>query len=316
MKGLLGLRTLFWPLAALLLAGRGRRLCPAGSSAGRGPGCPCGLFIAPTRDRDPRTERRRGPGNRPGPEAGHRHPRHGTRAVDAGPGDERPFPGGKGRLHAPGKSSRHDHVLGFCIRRRRGQRRRLASEWREHPGRPQPFGSCNERRPHRAAQHRRRRPGGPGELAVLSPPARRCSTGTRADGRRPPSSRPSTRAQIAQVTYDATLKNVIYQVKQAYYTLLGDQNTVLVRQASVNQAEQNLSYYEGLLAAGRATQLDVLQSQVALTQAQLDLGQRTRTRSTSTARIFPRRSGGRWTSSTPRRTPRCRMFRRCSWTRR
>ncbi|HUI72965.1 MAG TPA: TolC family protein [Spirochaetia bacterium] len=75
----------------------------------------------------------------------------------------------------------------------------------------------------------------------------------------------------AQVAYDATLKSVLYQVKQAYYTLLVDQKTVLIRQATVTQDEQNLAYYQGLRTAGRATDLDVLQNQVTLTQAQLDL---------------------------------------------
>ncbi len=77
--------------------------------------------------------------------------------------------------------------------------------------------------------------------------------------------------RAAQVAYEASLKSVIYQVKQAYYTLLVDQKTVLIRQATVTQDQQNLAYYQGLLTAGRATQLDVLQNQVTLTQAQLDL---------------------------------------------
>jgi OMF family outer membrane factor len=77
--------------------------------------------------------------------------------------------------------------------------------------------------------------------------------------------------RAAQVTYDATLKSVVSQVKQAYYTLLGDQNTVLVRDAAVAQAQETLAQMQGLLAAQRATTLDVLQAQVTLTQAQLDL---------------------------------------------
>ncbi len=77
--------------------------------------------------------------------------------------------------------------------------------------------------------------------------------------------------RAAQVSYDATLKSVLYQVKQAYYTLLVDQKTVLIRQATVTQDEQNLAYYKGLRTAGRATDLDVLQNEVTLTQAQLDL---------------------------------------------
>ncbi len=77
--------------------------------------------------------------------------------------------------------------------------------------------------------------------------------------------------RAAQVAYDAALKSVVYQVKQAYYTLLVDQKTVLIRQATVQQDQQNLAYYQGLRTAGRATDLDVLQNQVTLTQAQLDL---------------------------------------------
>ena len=77
--------------------------------------------------------------------------------------------------------------------------------------------------------------------------------------------------RISQVTYDAALKSTLYQVKQAYYTLLGDQAAVTQRQAIAQQAAENLTLYQGLLAAGRATKLDVLQVQVALTQAQLDV---------------------------------------------
>ena len=77
--------------------------------------------------------------------------------------------------------------------------------------------------------------------------------------------------RIAQVAYDATQKSVTYQVKQAYYTLLADQETLQVRQVTVQQAQDNLTYYQGLLQAGRATSLEVLQVQVTLTQAQLDL---------------------------------------------
>src|SRR5208282_3148688 len=33
--------------------------------------------------------------------------------------------------------------------------------------------------------------------------------------------------RIAQVSYDAAMKSALYQVKQAYYTLLGDQDTVV-----------------------------------------------------------------------------------------
>ena len=77
--------------------------------------------------------------------------------------------------------------------------------------------------------------------------------------------------KAAQVSYDAALKSAVYQVKQAYYTLLGDQDTVVLRGATASQAAENLALYQGLFTARRATNLDVLQVQVALTQAQLDV---------------------------------------------
>ena len=77
--------------------------------------------------------------------------------------------------------------------------------------------------------------------------------------------------RIAQVAYEAALKSLVYQVKQAYYTLLADQHTLVARQATLKQAQEELAQIQGFFAAGRATKLDVLQVQVALTQAQLDL---------------------------------------------
>lgn len=77
--------------------------------------------------------------------------------------------------------------------------------------------------------------------------------------------------RVSQVAYEGAMKSVVYQVKQAYYTLLGDQDTVILRQATAKQAAENLALYQGLFTAGRATKLDVLQVQVALSQAQLDV---------------------------------------------
>ncbi len=77
--------------------------------------------------------------------------------------------------------------------------------------------------------------------------------------------------KIAEVSSAAAMKNVIYLVRQAYYTLLGDQDTVVLRQATVGQAAENLAQYQGLFTARRATRLDVLQVQVALSQSQLDV---------------------------------------------
>lgn len=77
--------------------------------------------------------------------------------------------------------------------------------------------------------------------------------------------------QIAQVAYGATLESLSYQVKKDYYTLLGDQKSLIAKDATVKAAEIELSQMQGYLTAGRATNLDVLQFQVALRQAQLDL---------------------------------------------
>jgi outer membrane protein TolC len=77
--------------------------------------------------------------------------------------------------------------------------------------------------------------------------------------------------QIAQVNYDTALESLSYQVKQDYYTLLGDQKSLIAKDATLKAAEIALSQMQGYLTAGRATSLDVLQFQVALTLAQLDL---------------------------------------------
>jgi outer membrane protein TolC len=77
--------------------------------------------------------------------------------------------------------------------------------------------------------------------------------------------------KVAQVNYAAALESLAYQVKQEYYTLLGDQNSLVARQATVEQATEALSQMQGYYKAARATTLDILQFQVALTQARLDL---------------------------------------------
>ena len=77
--------------------------------------------------------------------------------------------------------------------------------------------------------------------------------------------------RVALVTYDSQALNIAFQVKQAYYTLLGDQHVVLVQEANVSQATEDLARTEAFLKADQATQLDVLQAQIALRQAQLSL---------------------------------------------
>ena len=76
---------------------------------------------------------------------------------------------------------------------------------------------------------------------------------------------------IAKETRDQAVLSAAYDAQQAYYTLLADQKTLLVRQATLKQAAENLSHEQGLFAAKRATDLDVLQMKVTQRQAELDL---------------------------------------------
>jgi outer membrane protein TolC len=77
--------------------------------------------------------------------------------------------------------------------------------------------------------------------------------------------------KVASATQEAAVKTAIYQAQEAYYTLLGDQKTLLVRQATLKQSQQNLATEEGLRQNQLATDLDVLQMQVIERQAELDL---------------------------------------------
>ncbi len=75
----------------------------------------------------------------------------------------------------------------------------------------------------------------------------------------------------AQVTYNAALRTVKYQVEQDYYTLLGDENTVQADIASVEENNENLKRVQAELSAQIATALDVLQAQVTLVQSRLNV---------------------------------------------
>lgn len=77
--------------------------------------------------------------------------------------------------------------------------------------------------------------------------------------------------KAASATQAAAVKTAVYQVQQAYYTLLGDQKTLSVRRATLGQSQQNLAAETGLRDNQRATDLDVLQMQVTERQAELDV---------------------------------------------
>lgn len=77
--------------------------------------------------------------------------------------------------------------------------------------------------------------------------------------------------EAAQVAYEAAQKSVDYKVREEYYTLLGDQETVNVQVANLKQDNEDLSRTLGFFHAQEATSLDVLQARVAARQAELNV---------------------------------------------
>jgi outer membrane protein TolC len=70
---------------------------------------------------------------------------------------------------------------------------------------------------------------------------------------------------------NASQKNILYQVKQAYYTLLAQQRQISILQQTVAQRQEELKKTQALFDAESANQIDLKQAQVNLMQAQLDL---------------------------------------------
>lgn len=77
--------------------------------------------------------------------------------------------------------------------------------------------------------------------------------------------------QLAQIAFETARDNVIYSVSQAYYTMLGGQNTVKVREATLKQSQEDLARTMAYFKANQATKLDILTSQIAEQTAQADL---------------------------------------------
>jgi outer membrane protein len=77
--------------------------------------------------------------------------------------------------------------------------------------------------------------------------------------------------QVTQSSEDANRKTIIYSVKQAYYTLLGQQQQLGIFTKTLTQREQEMKKTQALLGAQSASQIDLKQAQVNLMQAQLDL---------------------------------------------
>lgn len=74
-----------------------------------------------------------------------------------------------------------------------------------------------------------------------------------------------------QVENEATRKDLAYQVKQAYYTMLAAQRQLQVLQDSLAQRQEELRRFQTLFEMQNATKIDVKQAQVNATTAVLDL---------------------------------------------
>jgi outer membrane protein len=74
-----------------------------------------------------------------------------------------------------------------------------------------------------------------------------------------------------QSTEDAGQKTVIYNVKQAYYTLLGQQRQIAIFEQTVAQRRAELEKTQSLFDARRVSQIDMKRAQVNRLQADLDL---------------------------------------------
>lgn len=77
--------------------------------------------------------------------------------------------------------------------------------------------------------------------------------------------------QLAELNYNSSKESVIYSVEQAYYTLLGDQQTVHLREAQLKQSQEDLARTNAFFKANQVTKLDVLTAQIAEQTAQANL---------------------------------------------
>ena len=72
----------------------------------------------------------------------------------------------------------------------------------------------------------------------------------------------------ARITYDDAVRQVELEVQQAYSNLLQDRELYFSQSKNVDQAREALRLASARLAVGAGVQLDVLNAQVQLTQAQ------------------------------------------------
>jgi outer membrane protein TolC len=77
--------------------------------------------------------------------------------------------------------------------------------------------------------------------------------------------------QGTESSESASQKTVVYNVKQAYYTLLGQQRQIAILQQTLAQREAELQKTQSLYDARNVSQIDLKQAQVNRLQASLDL---------------------------------------------
>jgi outer membrane protein len=77
--------------------------------------------------------------------------------------------------------------------------------------------------------------------------------------------------QVTLSSEDANRKDIVYQVKQAYYTMLAQQRQLALLQKTLAQRQEELKKTQALFDAHSANQIDLKQAQVNTTQADLDL---------------------------------------------
>ncbi len=77
--------------------------------------------------------------------------------------------------------------------------------------------------------------------------------------------------QGTQTAEDSNQRTVVYQVKQAYYTMLAAQRQLGIYQDTLKQRQQESIKTQALLDAHNASQIDIKQARVNQKQAELDL---------------------------------------------
>ena len=73
------------------------------------------------------------------------------------------------------------------------------------------------------------------------------------------------------VAYQNSIAELEYRIQQAYYAVLADQRILSLRQGVLQQREEELNRTDLLYESEQVTQLDLLQAQIHLGNAQLDL---------------------------------------------